>query len=110
MPTPEGYCPSCVRVFTEATRDQTDFEVATVPRYPSSPRVDFWIKLAIVLVVFPTFCYLTSIVAGLALMVILLPFPDDVLHGLEGLARVAATVLGVVGGILISRKIWPKAR
>ena len=111
-PTPEGYCPSCVREFEPAANGQTEFEVspptAAVTQAVTSPLVAGVTKVAIVLVVFPVLARVISFFWTLAFSLPYLLVPESARADFANVTLAISFVAGVVSAFLISRKVWPE--
>jgi hypothetical protein len=66
------------------------------------------LKLLIVLVIFPSIAYLASILSGFVLIwpLMLLPKSSQALG--FTVFKVATTAIGIVGGFLLSWRVWPR--
>ncbi len=66
------------------------------------------VKFAIVLIVFPTIAYVTTLVTGLALMLPMLLLPSSLFIPALPILKIVTNACGLAGGLLVSWKIWPR--
>ena len=66
------------------------------------------LKFIIVLVIFPTMAHLTTILSGFVLMFPALLLPKGLQEIWFPVVKVATIVIGLLGGFLFSRRIWPR--
>ncbi|HEX3131584.1 MAG TPA: hypothetical protein VH394_29880 [Thermoanaerobaculia bacterium] len=66
------------------------------------------IKVMIVVFVFPTLAWLTQFLAGLVLAGLMLLLPRSAQGIGLPVIKVVTTIMGFLGGFLISRMIWPR--
>ena len=107
-PTQEGFCPSCTRFFKPAEEDQTEFEVSPPTKTAPSPQVQLMTKAAIIFLVFPTFAWLISALFGLVLALPSHLLPESSQAAVLRPIQIASQMAGLIGAILISKRIWPK--
>jgi membrane associated rhomboid family serine protease len=66
------------------------------------------IKVLIVIFVFPTFAWLTQFLAGFVLAGLMLLLPRSAQDMGLPVIKWVTTIMGFLGGFLISRMIWPR--